>query len=259
MAMRDYRKGNWTVEETMILIEAKQKDDERRKLSRSKSAAFTPTVTSCSSSSSGSKPITELRWKWVEEYCWGKGCFRSQNQCNDKWDNLMRDYKKVRDYQKNYQQNKDENIGLKSYWDMDKIQRKDKGLPTNMIAQIYQALSDVVERSSASSTLVSTAAEAAQFFLPPPSTVVEMLQTSPSLLPSTAAMRLSSRRLPPGLPLLPPVFQSASEPPPPLPTATLFGNLDVLSTLSSNLFNLFLKLGEVIKYFRLFIVIVIEW
>ncbi|KAF8412734.1 hypothetical protein HHK36_000703 [Tetracentron sinense] len=48
---------------------------------------------------SGDKEVrgrpAELRWKWVEDYCCRNGCLRSQNQCNDKWDNLMRDYKKV--------------------------------------------------------------------------------------------------------------------------------------------------------------------
>ncbi|CAL1406750.1 unnamed protein product [Linum trigynum] len=30
LVMRDYRKGNWTVSETMVLIEAKRMDEERR-------------------------------------------------------------------------------------------------------------------------------------------------------------------------------------------------------------------------------------
>ncbi|CAA6671852.1 unnamed protein product [Spirodela intermedia] len=76
---REYRKGNWTLEETMSLIEAKSMDKERR----TKRVA-------------GGGGPSELRWKWVEDYCWKMGCHRSQNQCNDKWDNLMRDYKKVR-------------------------------------------------------------------------------------------------------------------------------------------------------------------
>ncbi|XXG58356.1 hypothetical protein AAC387_Pa04g0682 [Persea americana] len=36
----------------------------------------------------------------LEDYRWRNGCMRSQNQCNDKWDNLMRNYKKVRDHEK---------------------------------------------------------------------------------------------------------------------------------------------------------------
>ncbi|XP_076939578.1 uncharacterized protein LOC143608412 [Bidens hawaiensis] len=118
--IREYRKGNWTPEETLILISAKRVDDERR-------------INSSSSRTGG-----ELRWKWVENYCWSKGCLRSQNQCNDKWDNLLRDYKKVRDYQLRSQS--------PDYWAMDRTQRKHFNLPSNMLPNIYQALNEVVQK-----------------------------------------------------------------------------------------------------------------
>ncbi|GKV44268.1 hypothetical protein SLEP1_g51464 [Rubroshorea leprosula] len=130
-AMREYRKANWTLNETMVLIEAKKMDDERR-MKRS------------GEGEGRSKP-TELRWKWVEDYCWRKECYRSQNQCNDKWDNLMRDYKKVREYEKGISaRGEGKNDG--SYWTMEKNERKEKGLPSNMLRQIYEALVEVVER-----------------------------------------------------------------------------------------------------------------
>ncbi|KAK9714441.1 hypothetical protein RND81_06G094700 [Saponaria officinalis] len=172
MVMREYRKGNWTVEETMILIEAKKMDDERRK--HNKKQTYQNIITSPASNTSSSslivKPVTELRWKWVEEYCWRKGCLRSQNQCNDKWDNLMRDYKKIRDYQRTLF---DESCSSsnKSYWEMDKVERKDKSLPTNMLPQIYQSLFEVVEQTP---TTPATAVAAGSKFLqlpllsPPP-------------------------------------------------------------------------------------------
>ncbi|EXB75131.1 hypothetical protein L484_025906 [Morus notabilis] len=140
--MRDYRKGNWTVSETMILIEAKKMDDERR-MKRSTG----------NDSEGGSIRINkpaELRWKWVEDYCWRKGCMRSQNQCNDKWDNLMRDYKKVRDYERkvmaDHQGISTSSATDQSYWKLEKNERKDKNLPTNMLPQIYEALVEVVEK-----------------------------------------------------------------------------------------------------------------
>ncbi|KAM1455129.1 hypothetical protein ACFX1X_004597 [Malus domestica] len=149
--MRDYRKGNWTVGETMILIEAKKMDDERR-MKRSGGGE------GGSSSSGGTDQTTrsmgkpaELRWKWVEDYCWKKGCLRSQNQCNDKWDNLMRDYKKVREYERkitNVGEGKGEESRA-SYWKLEKNERKERNLPTNMVLQIYEALVDVVERREA--------------------------------------------------------------------------------------------------------------
>lgn len=128
---REYRKGNWTLEETLVLITAKRLDDQRR----SKPTNMDPTVP---------RHTGELRWKWVENFCWNNGCLRSQNQCNDKWDNLLRDYKKVREYDTKISQS----ANLPSYWAMDKQQRKDHNLPSNLTHQIYQELQDVVQKKS---------------------------------------------------------------------------------------------------------------
>ncbi|XVF40020.1 hypothetical protein PTKIN_Ptkin01aG0079000 [Pterospermum kingtungense] len=137
---REYRKGNWTVNETMVLIEAKKMDDERR-------------MKKSGDHGEGRGKPTELRWKWVEDYCWSKGCLRSQNQCNDKWDNLMREYKKVREHQKRIA---DGNEG--SYWEMEKNERKEKNLPSNMLGQIYELLEEVVEKKGGRQSLVVAAA-----------------------------------------------------------------------------------------------------
>ncbi|KDP33112.1 hypothetical protein JCGZ_13556 [Jatropha curcas] len=138
--IRDYRKGNWTVSETMVLIEAKRMDDERR-MKRS-------------SDSEGRGKPAELRWKWVEDYCWRKGCLRSQNQCNDKWDNLMRDYKKIRDYERRIAEKGDGNEA--SYWKLEKNERKEKNLPSNMLLDVYEALVEVVERRGAQRMVTTT-------------------------------------------------------------------------------------------------------
>ncbi|KAK8935075.1 hypothetical protein KSP39_PZI012915 [Platanthera zijinensis] len=138
---RDYRKGNWTLQETLILITAKHLDDDRRARASSPSAA--------AASSSGHRPA-ELRWKWVENYCWKNGCFRSQNQCNDKWDNLLRDYKKVRDYQ--------------AYWSLEKYDRKERNLPSNLASEVFDALTEVLSRRNAhrSSTQSTSSGGAAE-------------------------------------------------------------------------------------------------
>uniref|UniRef100_A0A803QHW7 Myb-like domain-containing protein n=1 Tax=Cannabis sativa TaxID=3483 RepID=A0A803QHW7_CANSA len=147
--IRDYRKGNWTVSETMILIEAKKMDDERR-MKRISGNDNEQARNSGSTTPTSNKPA-ELRWKWVEDYCWRKGCCRSQNQCNDKWDNLMRDYKKVRDYERKIAGKSAASTvaggsGDQSYWKIEKNERKERNLPTNMLPQIYEALVDVVEK-----------------------------------------------------------------------------------------------------------------
>lgn len=121
---REYRKGNWTLHETVVLIAAKKLDDERRLKGGDKDKNRT----------------AELRWKWVENYCWRNGCLRNQNQCNDKWDNLLRDYKKVRDYELKLTPTQ------QSYWQLEKHERKEKGLPSNLLSQVYEALHEVVDK-----------------------------------------------------------------------------------------------------------------
>ncbi|XP_029121186.1 uncharacterized protein [Elaeis guineensis] len=133
---REYRKGNWTLNETMVLIEAKKIDNERR-MKRSIESEGRE-----GGSSSSSRP-SEMRWKWVEDYCWRYGCYRSQNQCNDRWDNLMRDFKKVRAY--------DMSLGVEegdrlSYWKLERHERKERNLPSNLLPEIYEALIEAVDR-----------------------------------------------------------------------------------------------------------------
>nr|XP_027189301.1 uncharacterized protein LOC101498050 isoform X2 [Cicer arietinum] len=149
---REYRKGNWTIQETLILITAKKLDDERRLKNTSTPSSSqdpnrtTTNVTSIASASSSNRNSGELRWKWVENYCWSNGCLRSQNQCNDKWDNLLRDYKKVRDYESKSESPNNNKLDFPSYWTLNKQQRKEQNLPSNMVFEVYQAISDVLQR-----------------------------------------------------------------------------------------------------------------
>lgn len=119
-----------------MLIEAKQIDDER---------IMKRSISGESSSEARSKPA-EFRWKCVEDYCWRKGCLRSQSQCNDKWDNLTRDYKKFRDYERKLSSSSDHYHSEVSYLKMEKNVRKEKNLPTNMLLQIFEALVEEVDK-----------------------------------------------------------------------------------------------------------------
>ncbi|KAL5731406.1 hypothetical protein ACHQM5_004137 [Ranunculus cassubicifolius] len=199
---REYRKGNWTVHETMILITAKKMDEERR-MKRNNGGG---------ESSEGRSRPAELRWKWVEDYCWSNGCLRSQNQCNDKWDNLMRDYKKVRDYESRLAQNSEAN--MESYWKLERHERKDKNLPTSLLLQIYEALVEVVERKGVhrlsnsgggSGTVLSYVLQqpvaTVQLSLPPPAPLLHHY-------PSSDPTPTPSPPLPLQLPPPPPFCQS---------------------------------------------------
>ena len=216
IVMREYRKGNWTVNETMVLIEAKKMDDERRMKK--------------SGDSEGRGKPTELRWKWVEDYCWRKGCLRSQNQCNDKWDNLMRDYKKVREYQRRIaERGEGNNSNEGSYWEMEKNERKEKNLPSNMLRQIYERLEEVVEKKGGQRVVAASGSGS----IPNITYVTDRTMTSvqPSLPPllqhQLSAPIPAAIPLPlPAPPLLPPPTASPArlvQPPPlsyaqPMPT-----------------------------------------
>uniref|UniRef100_A0A9I9DL89 Myb-like domain-containing protein n=1 Tax=Cucumis melo TaxID=3656 RepID=A0A9I9DL89_CUCME len=181
--VREYRKGNWTLQETMILITAKKLDDERRN-----KANLGPSTVDPAARKGG-----ELRWKWVENYCWSHGCQRSQNQCNDKWDNLLRDYKKVREYESRACDQQ-----IPSYWKMEKHERKDKNLPSNMAFEVYQALNDVVQRkfSQKPSNSSNTGILLLPLPAPPPSTLLPppTATNSPQLSESSSSGTESSEK-----------------------------------------------------------------
>lgn len=185
---REYRKGNWTLHETLVLITAKKMDDERRSSAQSKPS-------SSSSSPSSSCRTAELRWKWVENYCWSQGCHRSQNQCNDKWDNLLRDYKKVRDYEARAADSKEQQP---SYWQMEKHERKERSLPSNLLQEVFQALHEVVNRKYSQKNVAaaaSTAVIARPPIGPPP------LPTPPPPPPPPLSQALPHLSAPPPVPL----------------------------------------------------------
>ncbi|KAF9587604.1 hypothetical protein IFM89_004436, partial [Coptis chinensis] len=187
--LREYRKGNWTVHETMILITAKKMDEERR-------------MKRTTEDSEGRSRPAELRWKWIEDYCWSNGCLRSQNQCNDKWDNLMRDYKKVRDYESKIAEIGNGDVG--SYWKLEKHERKDRNLPTNMLSQIYEALVDVVEKRGVQK-LCGGSASIMSYVLERPMTSVQL--SLPPLLPHHTSDPTTALAPPLPLPPCPPHSQ----------------------------------------------------
>nr|XP_016469623.1 PREDICTED: trihelix transcription factor ASR3-like [Nicotiana tabacum] len=212
--LREYRKGNWTVEETMVLIEAKKMDDERRMKRQGEGT---------STEIRGNKP-GELRWKWVEDYCWKMGCLRSQNQCNDKWDNLMRVFKKVREYERrvaekgddgNNNNNNNQEIIIKSYWKIERSERKEKNLPTNMLPEIYEALVQVVDRKCTQKLLVGGGGGTSAAAAPLNQSTSLTNSLSPTLQQQSFQAQIAALPLPPPPTLSPPavVAQQSAQPP----------------------------------------------
>ncbi|CAL5014233.1 unnamed protein product [Urochloa decumbens] len=204
-APRDYRKGNWTLHETLILITAKRLDDDRRAGAVVAGGGVIHGHGGHGHGSPTTPRSAEQRWKWVENYCWNHGCLRSQNQCNDKWDNLLRDYKKVRDYESRTATAAAGAApgagGVPSYWSMERHERKDRNLPTNLAPEVFDALTDVLSRRAARRGGAAIAGAAPpQLALPPP----------PPAPPSPPKPLLVQPRPPPPTPL---PLQTAVAPP----------------------------------------------
>ncbi|OVA03629.1 hypothetical protein BVC80_1659g17 [Macleaya cordata] len=181
-------------------------DDERRTKANTTLPSPDPTNKNQSSSTSTSCRTAELRWKWVENYCWKHGCMRSQNQCNDKWDNLLRDYKKVREYEsRSVEGSRD----FPSYWQMEKHERKERNLPTNLLSEVYEALNEVVHRRyQQQPPKLSSSQPSNTIIITPSTTTATTTSTPPPPLVSVAVPRPLPPPPPPPVP--PPVETSDS-------------------------------------------------
>ncbi|GAQ90531.1 hypothetical protein KFL_006520070 [Klebsormidium nitens] len=74
------------------------------------------------------------RWDLVEDYCFANGVHRSASSCKDKWENLLGEVKKVRDYQRKIPSGKD------GYWAMDSAAKREAALPPNVSQKVYDRI-----------------------------------------------------------------------------------------------------------------------
>lgn len=119
---RAYKKGAWTVAEVMVLQAAKREDYEGQGQSKA----------------GGTKEkhrTAQERWLWIEDICWSNAVHRSAQQCQDKWESLVPEFKKVLDYEKNLR------VGQKSYWQMlPEDRKKTPKLPPNLPNEAFKAM-----------------------------------------------------------------------------------------------------------------------
>jgi hypothetical protein len=117
---RIYKKGNWTAAEILVLQLARREDFDRVRKGNLKER----------------HKSAQERWKWIEDYGWSQGVHKSAQQCQDKWELLVSEFKKVNDYEKNVS-------GIqKSYWDLSKEERKKTAMPPNFYKEVYNALGE---------------------------------------------------------------------------------------------------------------------
>eukprot|EP01018_Ginkgo_biloba_P031113 Gb_21344 [translate_table: standard] len=65
------------------------------------------------------------KWRVVEKYCSKNGVIRIPNQCQNRWEHIQPDYKRIRDYDNNIPSSHDR------YWNMTSGERIVKKLPSN--------------------------------------------------------------------------------------------------------------------------------
>ncbi|KAG0567040.1 hypothetical protein M758_7G099800 [Ceratodon purpureus] len=112
------RSAPWTVSEMLTLIEAKKEERERCHAYKSQGVKL---------------PAAE-KWRVVATHMEAKEMGRSGSQCQDKWENMMKDYKSVREWQF-------VGGGAKDYFkDMTNKERKDASLPPQMDEIVFYSL-----------------------------------------------------------------------------------------------------------------------
>ncbi|KAI5082305.1 hypothetical protein GOP47_0002048 [Adiantum capillus-veneris] len=124
------RSAPWSIAEMLALIDAKRNERQQ----------------SMSYKTRGLKLPGAEKWKLVSRYLESKEMERSGSQCQDKWENMMKDYKAVRDWQQQHcNADKDDNMeggsGGRNYFKhMTNKERKEARLPPQMDEAIFSSL-----------------------------------------------------------------------------------------------------------------------
>lgn len=77
------------------------------------------------------------RWKMVSDSCMTMNVARSSSQCKSKWDTLLGDYRKIRDWESKSRDG--------SYWFLEEERRTDFGLPASFQKEIFDAIDAVIQ------------------------------------------------------------------------------------------------------------------
>ncbi|KAJ7520269.1 hypothetical protein O6H91_20G075500 [Diphasiastrum complanatum] len=121
---RVYRQGAWSEAESKILYDAKKREKEFLSGLNKKSIS------------------ADEKWKAIGEFCWSHGVQRSKEQCKFKWENSLPEYRRVKAFEK------ERSPGTKSYFEMEKKEKRAWRLPRNLNKELYYLLSSVIEGES---------------------------------------------------------------------------------------------------------------
>ncbi|KAG0559789.1 hypothetical protein KC19_10G129200 [Ceratodon purpureus] len=115
---RVYKKGPWSVPEMLALQSAKREDVERVGKGAPREKHRT----------------AQEKWQSIEDFCWLRFVQRSAQQCQDKWESMSAEFKKVKDFESGTLH------GQKSYWLMTIDERKAFRVPPNFQKEVYTSL-----------------------------------------------------------------------------------------------------------------------
>jgi hypothetical protein len=115
---RVYKKGPWNVSEMLVLQSAKKEDVVRAGKGAPRDKHRT----------------AQEKWQSIEDYCWAHFVQRSAQQCQDKWESMSAEFKKVKDCECGILS------GQRSYWQMSMDERKAFRVPPNFQKEVYQGL-----------------------------------------------------------------------------------------------------------------------
>ncbi|KAH9300594.1 hypothetical protein KI387_012177, partial [Taxus chinensis] len=111
-------RARWSIVETVVLIKAKRIERD----TQLNSGTMKRTITA------------NEKWRIVEDYCCTHGLLRTASQCRDRWEHVLPDYKRVRDYEAHIP------FGHDSYWSMTGRERAEKKLPANFAMELFDAM-----------------------------------------------------------------------------------------------------------------------
>ncbi|KAH9530430.1 hypothetical protein CY35_20G000500 [Sphagnum magellanicum] len=124
---RVYKKGPWNVSEMLVLQSAKKEDVVRAGKGAPRDKHRT----------------AQEKWQSIEDYCWAHFVQRSAQQCQDKWESMSAEFKKVKDCECGILS------GQRSYWQMSMDERKAFRMPPNFQKEVYQGLQEWYDKNQA--------------------------------------------------------------------------------------------------------------
>nr|XP_010913796.1 trihelix transcription factor ASR3 [Elaeis guineensis] len=77
------------------------------------------------------------KWKMISDNCMAFDVIRSSNQCKRKWESLLADYRRIRDWESRH--------GVGSYWCLEGEKRKQFGLPAFFDEEVFDSMDAVIK------------------------------------------------------------------------------------------------------------------